>query len=252
MHVLIFILGITIGSFLNVCVYRIPRGDSILYPSSYCPNCGTALNWYDLIPILSYTFQWGKCRYCREPISLQYPVIEYLNGFLYLITYSKFGLNIDFIFYVSIFSILIVISFIDLYTQIIPDYLNVLIFISAIIYKILSSTFQDMLWIFFNSMLGLIISSGIFLIIIIVSKGGMGGGDAKLIGGLGFILGIKLILLNIFLSFVLGAIISIFLLSLKIKGRKDPIPFGPFICLSFIITIFCGDAIINWYVSNLL
>ena len=252
MSIFIFLLGTIIGSFLNVCIYRIPREESILYPSSHCPNCGTPLHWYDLIPILSYILQRGKCRYCRESISLQYPVIECLNGLLYLVIYNKFGLSMDFIFYATIFGILLIISFIDLHFQIIPDFLNVLILILAIIYKILQFTLYGISSNLFNSILALIISGGIFLIIVILSKGGMGGGDVKLIGVLGFILGIKMVLLNIFLSFILGAIISIFLLLFKIKERKDSIPFGPFICLAFIITVFWGDLIINWYIISFL
>lgn len=252
MSIFIFLLGTIIGSFLNVCIYRIPREESILYPPSHCPNCGTPLHWYDLIPILSYILQRGKCRYCRESISLQYPVIECLNGLLYLAIYNKFGLSMDFIFYGTIFSVLLIISFIDLHFQIIPDFLNILILILAIIYKILQFTLYGISSNLFNSILALIISGGIFLIIVILSKGGMGGGDVKLIGVLGFILGIKMVLLNIFLSFILGAIISIFLLLFKIKERKDSIPFGPFICLAFIITVFWGDLIINWYIISFL
>ena len=252
MSIFIFLLGAIIGSFLNVCIYRIPREESILYPPSHCPNCGTPLHWYDLIPILSYILQIGKCRYCREPISLQYPIIECLNGLLYLAVYSKFGLDINFIFYAIIFSILLIISSIDLHFQIIPDFLNILILILAIIYKTLQFTLYGISSNLFNSILALIISGGIFLIIVILSKGGMGGGDVKLIGVLGFILGIKMVLLTIFLSFILGAIISIFLLLFKIKGRKDPIPFGPFICLAFMITVFWGNEIINWYIISFL
>ena len=252
MSIFIFLLGIIIGSFLNVCIYRIPREKSIVYPDSHCPNCSTPLRWYDLIPILSYILQRGKCRYCREPISLQYPVIECSNGIIYLILYNKFGLTIDFVFYAITFNTLLVISFIDLYFQIILDFLNILILILAIIYKILRFTLYGISPNLFNSILALVISSGIFLTIVIVSKGGMGGGDVKLIGALGFILGIRLILLNIFLSFILGAIISIFLLLFKIKDKKDPIPFGPFICLAFMITVFWGDLIINWYIISFL
>lgn len=250
MFIFIFLFGIIIGSFLNVCIYRIPRGESIVYPSSHCPNCSTPLQWHDLIPILSYILQGGKCKYCREPISIQYPMVELLNGILYLILYYKFSATINFAFYAIIFSVLIIISFIDLHHQIILDCLNIIIFITSIIYKILRFRLYNISPNIVNSLLGLIISAGIFLLISIVYKGGLGGGDIKLIGVLGFILGIKMILLNIFLSFILGAIISIFLLLFKIKGKKDPIPFGPFICIAFMITIIFGENIIVWYVSK--
>ncbi len=252
MFIFIFLLGTIIGSFLNVCIYRIPREESIVYPPSHCPNCSVPLHWYDLIPILSYILQKGKCRYCGDTISLQYPIVEFLNGILYSSLYYKFGLTIDFVFYEIIFSVLIVISLIDLYFQIIPNPLNILIFITTIIYKILRFKLYDISPNIMDSLWGLFISSSIFLIIAIVSKGGMGGGDLKLIGVLGFILGVKMILLNIFLSFMFGAIISIFLLLFKIKGRKDPIPFGPFICLAFMITKIFGENIVIWYVFKFL
>lgn len=251
MSILIFIIGTIIGSFLNVCIYRIPREESIVFPSSHCTSCGTPLKWYNLIPVFSYIYQRGKCSYCGEKISLQYPTVELLNGFIYLLLYYSFGLSIDFIFYSIIFSILLVISFIDFKFQIIPDSLNIFILIFAIIFKILQYKLYDISPNIFNSILGLVISGGLFLLIAILSKGGMGGGDIKLIGVLGFILGIKFSLLNIFLSFILGAIISIFLLLFKIKGRKDPIPFGPFICIAFMIVSLYGEEIIFWYLNKI-
>ena len=247
MSVFIFIIGTIIGSFLNVCIYRIPRKESIIFPSSHCPNCSTPLKWYELVPVFSFLVQGGKCRYCREKISLQYPLIELLNGFLYILAYQNFGLSIDLIFYCSIISILVIISVIDYYTQTIPDSLVLVLLIISIIHKItlylLYGTSPQIL----NSSLGLLISGGLFLLVAIISKGGMGGGDIKLIAVLGFILGFRRIFLNIFISFVIGAIISIFLLAFKVKNRKDPIPFGPFLCIAFVITLFWGNELINWY-----
>lgn len=249
MVILISLYGLVIGSFLNVCIYRIPREESIVFPSSHCPNCGTKLKAYDLVPILSYIVQRGKCRYCGEKISPQYPIVELLNSLVYILIYYKFGFSLNFLFYGIIFSILIVIGFIDLKEMIIPDILVILIIIFTIIYKVLLfllySKSPDLL----NSIGGLVLSSLLFVLIILVSKGGMGGGDVTLIGSLGFILGIKNIFLTIFLSFILGAIISIILLVTKIREKKDPIPFGPFIILGFFITVFWGDELINWYLS---
>lgn len=252
MSILIFLLGTIIGSFLNVCIYRMPKGQSIVYPPSHCPNCSTPLKWYNLIPILSFIVQRGKCGYCGEKISPQYPIVEFFNGVFYLMLFYKFGLNLDFIFYSIIFSILIIIFFIDLYHQIIPNGLNILILVLGIIYKFLQFILYNKPLDLINSLLGLIIASGVFLLIIIISKGGMGGGDMKLIGVLGFIIGLKRIVLTIFLSFIIGAIISIFLLLFKIKGRKDPIPFGPFICLAFMAVVFWGDNLFLWYMDTLL
>lgn len=249
MALLSFILGIIIGSFLNVCIYRIPRGESVVFPASHCTSCGVPLKWYNLIPLLSYIFQRGKCSYCGEKISLQYPIIELLDGFVYLYMYSHFGFNIDFIFYSIVFSILIVISIIDFMYQIIPDSLNIIILIIAIIYKIFKYRLYGVSPNIVNSILGILLSSGLFLLIAVISKGGMGGGDIKLIGVLGFVLGLRMVCLNILLSFILAGIISIVLLAFKIVGIKDPIPFGPFICFSFMITAIWGDKIINWYLS---
>jgi leader peptidase (prepilin peptidase)/N-methyltransferase len=137
MYILTFIFGSVIGSFLNVCIYRIPRDESIVYPSSHCPKCNTPLKWYNLIPILSFLFQKGKCRYCGESISPQYPIVELLNGFLYTIIFYFYGATIDFAFYSLLLSILVIISFIDCYHQIIPDTLVAIVFILTISYKLL-------------------------------------------------------------------------------------------------------------------
>lgn len=249
MTLLISLYGLIIGSFLNVCIYRIPKEESIAFPSSHCPNCNTKLKWYDNIPIISYLTLVGKCRYCGKKISPQYPTVELLNAIIYLIIYSHFGFSLELFFYAIIFSILIIITVIDLQHMIIPDILVILILGATIIYKFVSYLLYSNSPELINSLGGLVLSALLFIIIIIVSKGGMGGGDLTLIGALGFILGIKKIFLTIFLSFILGAIISIFLLITKIKEKKDPIPFGPFIILGFTITLFWGEQLIDWYIN---
>ena len=252
MTLLIFIYGLIIGSFLNVCIYRIPRGESIAWPGSHCPACSHDLKWYDNIPLFSYLMLRGKCRYCKTTISPQYPLVESLNAFAYIIIYLKFGFEVDFIFYSLMSSVLVAIIFIDLKEMIIPDSLVLSVLVMSIIHKavnyFLYGISPELIW----SILGLLLAGGLFLAIVIVSGGGMGGGDVTLIGALGFVLGVKFIVLNIFLSFMLGAIISIFLLAAKIKTRKDPIPFGPFIVLGFFITVLWGRDIINWYINLLL
>lgn len=249
MVILISLYGLLIGSFLNVCIYRIPREESIVFPSSHCPNCGTKLKAYDLVPILSYIVQRGKCRYCGEKISPQYPIVELLNSLVYILIYYKFGFSLNFLFYGIIFSILIVIGFIDLKEMIIPDILVILILTVTVLYRLLLFLLYRKSFDLLNSIGGLVLSSFLFILIILISKGGMGGGDVTLIGSLGFILGIKKILLTIFSAFIFGAIISIILLVTKIREKKDPIPFGPFIILGFFITVFWGDELINWYLS---
>lgn len=251
MTLLIFLYGISIGSFLNVCVYRIPRGESIIYPPSNCPSCKTKLKWYDNIPILSYIRLRGKCRSCGEKISIQYPIIEASNGIIYILMFLRFGLSVDFLFLSLISSVLIVICFIDLFDMLIHDALIVTIIILEIFHKLglyIWNIRSVSLW---DSILGLFISGLIFFLIVIISRGGMGHGDITLISSLGFILGLRLIILNIFLSFFIGAIISVFLLISKIKSRKDAIPFGPFIIIAFFITLFYGTSILDWYFNLL-
>ncbi|MFA9422831.1 MAG: A24 family peptidase [Sedimentibacter sp.] len=252
MTLIILIYGLIIGSFLNVLIYRIPRVESIAWPGSHCPKCNHSLKWYDNIPLFSYLALKGKCRYCKVAISMQYPLVESLNALIYIIIYMKFGFGVDFIFYALVSSVLVAIIFIDLKDMIIPDSLVMSILVLSIIHKAGNYFLYGISLDLIGSFLGLILAGGLFLAIVIISGGGMGGGDVTLIGVLGFVLGVKYILLNIFLSFVLGAIISIVLLATKIKTRKDPIPFGPFIVLGFFITVLSGQSIINLYFNLLL
>ena len=251
MEIIIFLLGTIIGSFLNVCIYRMPLNESIVFPSSHCVDCSTPLKWYDKIPIFSFFLLKGKCRFCGEKISPSYPLIEILTGVIFILLHYYLGLNLRFVFYAIILSVFIIITFVDIKHQIIPNSLIYTILMVTLIYRILGLIIFNKPFNLLNYILGMAIGFILFLIILILSKGGMGGGDVKLIGALGFILGFPKVLLNIFLSFVTGAIISIFLLAFKIKSKKDPIPFGPFIILGFIVTFFWGNQIINLYMSIL-
>ncbi|QIB26473.1 prepilin peptidase [Caloranaerobacter azorensis] len=245
MNFVIFITGLIIGSFLNVCIYRIPKGESIVYPPSHCTNCNTRLKAIDLIPVFSYLLNKGRCRYCGERISLQYPFVEIFNGLIYLLLFYKFGLSFNLIKYLFLTSLLIVISVIDYKHQIIPNSILLFGFFTILIFKLLYYSKAELL----NSILGLLIGGLIFSIIVIVSRGGMGGGDIRLIALLGFFFGWKHLLLLMLLSFVIGAFFSIILLLLKIKSMKDFIPFGPFISIAAIITIFYGDTLISYYIN---
>lgn len=247
MLIIIAIYGLLIGSFLNVCIYRIPREESIAFPSSHCPNCNTNLKWYDNIPLFSYLFLKGKCRYCGVTISPQYPLIESVNAIIYLVLFFYFNFSADFVFYALISSVLVVITVIDLKEMIIPDILVVIILILSILHKATNYFIYGQAPEILNSLGGLLIAGGLFLAIVILSGGGMGGGDVTLIGALGFVLGVKYILLTIFISFILGAFISIGLLATKIKTKKDPIPFGPFIIIAFFIVLLYGEQIFNIY-----
>lgn len=242
MQILILLTGIIIGSFLNVCIYRIPKGESINYPSSNCTSCGKRLKPWDLIPILSFLFLKGRCKYCNEKISIIYPIVELLNGVIYLTIYNIFGLSSISAIYMLIASILIVISFIDYNYQIIPDKLILLGFIIITPIHILYSFPSSLI----NGLLGLFISGGLFLSIAFISKGGMGGGDIKLISLIGYLLGLKVFMV-IIISFILGALVSIILLITNVKNRKDAIAFGPFIAIASIIVMLFSDEILNIY-----
>lgn len=249
MSILIFIYGHVIGSFLNVCIYRIPREESIAFPSSRCPSCGTRISWYDNIPLVSYLFLLGRCRSCKSRIRIQYPLVEVINGLSYLILYSYFGFSLDFIFYALIFSVLIVISFIDINEMLIPDILVFIVLFLGILHKLLNYLTYDISPGFLNSFGGLLIAGGLFFTIYLLSRGGMGDGDITLMAALGFILGTRLVFLSILLSFIIGAFVSIFLLLTRLKTRKDPIPFGPFIVIAFMITVLWGEDILYLYWS---
>jgi len=252
MYILIFLLGIIVGSFLNVCIYRIPREESIAFPPSHCTKCSHPLAWYDLIPVASYLFLRGKCRYCGEAVSPQYPIVETLNGILYLSIFHYFGLSLEFVFYGFMAGILLVICVIDYYEQIIPDGLILIILIATISYKAAAHFLNGTPILLKDGISGSLSGGLLFLAIAVISNGAMGGGDIKLIAVLGLILGLKKTLLNILLAFIIGAAVSLYLLLSGRKGRKDAIPFGPFINIAFIITLFYGDMIIRWYVQSFL
>ena len=245
--ILIFILGLLIGSFLNVCIYRIPIEQSITFPPSHCTNCETKLKPVDLIPVLSYLRYKGKCRYCGEKISPQYPFVEILNGLIYILIFIIFGYSLDFIFYCILSSLLIVIGVVDYKHAIIPNGLVIFGLITGLVYRFILplSLGLEIQWV--DSILGLLIGGGFFLLVAVVSRGNMGGGDIKLVGMLGFFLGLKKIIMVTFLSFIIGALFTVPLLAFKKKTKKDMIPFGPFIALSALITILYYHELLDLY-----
>ncbi|MDF2520917.1 MAG: Prepilin peptidase [Clostridia bacterium] len=244
--ILIFLLGLAIGSFLNVCIYRIPANESIAYPPSHCPKCSHKLSALDLIPVLGYIINLGRCRYCKEKISLQYPIIELFTAVLFLFLFERFGLSIYFAKYAVLASLLIVIASIDLKTQEIPDRLIVFGLIAGLLFNLYNIRINMV-----QGLLGFILGGGSFLIIAMVTKGAMGGGDIKLMAVLGLFFGWQLTILIALISFVLGAFISLILITAKIKGRKDYIPFGPFIAAAAIIALFYGHQILELYLQSI-
>jgi len=244
MKCFIFLLGISIGSFLNVCIYRIPIKQPISFPSSQCPQCGNFLRPMDLIPILSYILCKGKCRYCQKSISVQYPLVELLNGILYILIFAKYHLTADFFKYSFFVSLLIVISCIDLKYQIIPSACNLSGLIVAGFFLFVS--FRASMW--FDAMIGGLLGGGILFAIALLTNG-MGGGDVKLMAVLGLVFGGQKIVLLMILSFILGAFVSLILLLMRRKKRKDWIPFAPFIAAAGCFVILWETEIINWYLN---
>lgn len=248
---LIFILGVIIGSILNVYIHRIPANQSAALSPSYCTNCKTRLKSVNLIPILSHLFCKGRCKYCDKQIPLQYPFIEILNGFIYLLIFTAFGCSINFIFVSVLSSLLIVISVIDYRYTIIPNRLVMFGLITGLIYRFILPSFLgfDSLW--SDGVLGLLIGGGFFLLVSIIFNNGMGGGDIKLMGMLGFFIGTNKIIMVIFLSFFIGTLFALPLLLFKKKSRKETIPFGPFIAVSTLITMLYYYEILNLYLEIL-
>jgi leader peptidase (prepilin peptidase)/N-methyltransferase len=243
--VISFILGLIIGSFLNVCIGRIPERQSLILPSSHCPVCNTPLKPLDLIPVFSWIFLKGRCRYCGTKISVQYLLVELLTGCLFLLNYIMLGMSINFLFSIIITSLLITISFIDFRHYIIPDVLNITLLITVVIFRIVIWNGNIL-----DPVLGLVAGGGLFLLIHILTKGrGMGLGDVKLIGVLGLYFGLAETMVTVGLSFIIGAVIMMVLLLTKIKKRKDQIPFGPYIALAAYFTMLFGPQILNWYLS---
>lgn len=255
----IFVFGAMIGSFLNVCIYRMPLDESLVFPASHCTGCRASIRFYDNIPIISWFVLFGKCRHCKSPISFQYPLVEILNasGFLYL--YVRYGLTAQTVFYGLFFSALLVITFIDLHHRIIPDRIS----LPGIGAGLLGSIFIPMVFPLSTMRLGVppgfldaLVGSALgFVIFYIIAKAspkifgqeGMGGGDIKLIAMIGAFLGWKEMLLTIMLGSLAGSIVGIFLMIVFRTGRKYAVPFGPFLSLGALMSLFWGTPMIDWY-----
>jgi len=254
LSIFIFIIGLAIGSFLNVCIYRLPCEESLFYPPSHCPECGSSIRWFDNIPLISYLLLKGKCRSCKKPISFQYPSVEAVTGFLFLFAFLRYFLNSSIIPIfpllkdLFLISFLIPIFFIDLKHQIIPNSLSYPLIISGVILSFLQRTLL-------SSAAGIGIGGGaLFLIYFIGShllkEESMGMGDIKLSMGIGAFLGGEKTLLFLFLSFIIGGIFAAIFLLLHLKKKRERIPFAPFLTVSALISIFFGDKLIYLYLNS--
>jgi len=238
-----------VGSFLNVCISRLPKGESIVTPGSHCPDCGHPIKFYDNIPLISYLLLGGKCRSCKRSISAQYPLIEGVTALSSLLLFSKHGLSLSYLFYFSFVAALIVITVIDLYHQIIPDVIS----IPGIVVGLLGALIIPYIT-FFNSLIGILLGGGsLFLVATLYQwlfkREGMGGGDVKLLAMIGAFLGWEAVILTILLSSLVGSITGIVIMALKGKDFKYAIPFGPFLSLGAVIALFGQSEIVSWYLQ---
>ncbi|MGD8524208.1 MAG: prepilin peptidase [Desulfobacterales bacterium] len=250
-EVFAFIFGLCIGSFLNVCIYRLPASQSITRPRSHCPNCNELIRFYDNIPVLSYLVLRGRCRFCKERISFRYPVVEILTGLFALVTFLKYGITLEALIYYVFVSALIVITFIDIDHQIIPDIITLpgipLFFLAS--FALPGITYID-------SIIGVFAGGGsLFLVAwiyhLVTKKEGMGGGDIKLLAMIGALIGWQGVLFTIFVASAVGTISGILVMLKARKSMKLAIPFGPFLAIGGIAYIFIGPQLIYWYFNIL-
>ena len=243
-YIIIFIFGITIGSFLNVCIYRIPLGESIVTAPSHCMTCGWKLKWYDMVPVFSWLVLGGKCRNCKSKISVQYPIIEGVNGILYVMICAVNGLEWSSVIYCFMASALLVLSIIDWRTYEIPFGINVFLFVLGVAMTILDRGNLA------EHLIGMICVSVLLGILYLLTGGrAIGGGDIKLMFACGLLLGWELILLAFFLGCIIGSVVHIIRMSVKKAGRM--LAMGPYLSAGILLAALWGNAWINWYLSLL-
>ena len=242
MLIIFFLIGLAVGSFLNCLIHRLETGESVIKKRSYCPHCKKILSWFELIPLMSFILQGGKCRKCYKKISWQYLLVELATGVLFVLCAWYFLPNILLsIVYCLFIGFLIVIFVYDLKHYIIPNEVVYPAIIIAFLYRLFDG---------FNYFLAAILIGVFFLVIVLVSKGKwMGVGDIKLALFMGLILGWPKILAALFLAFLIGAIVSVVLIIFKKKTLKSQIPFGPFLSGATIIAMFWGNFLIDWYLN---
>jgi leader peptidase (prepilin peptidase)/N-methyltransferase len=248
-HFFVFVFGAVVGSFLNVCIYRLPIKKSLVFPASHCPKCGYKIPPYDNLPLLSYLLLGGRCRSCKVRISPQYPVVELVNGLLTLFLFMKFGFSLTFLVLFIFCSALVVTTFVDLEHRIIPDVIS----LPGIVVGFASSFFLRWLgW--QDSLIGILAGGGSLLLVaygyqLVTRKEGMGGGDIKLLAMMGAFLGWRAVPFIIFASSLVGSVVGIALMLAQKKDSKLAIPFGPFLAFGAILYIFFGKQIIIWYLN---
>lgn len=243
-YTVIFLFGIVIGSFLNVCIYRIPKKENIVTVRSHCMSCNYQLKWYDMIPLFSYLFLRGRCRRCKAKLSVQYPLVEALNGILYVLTVMVNGANMDSLLLCLLISALLVLSVIDFRTYEIPVGINIFIFVLGAL-RVLSDIRNWPMY-----LIGLFAVS-IVLTVLYYATGGraIGGGDIKLMAACGLFLGWKLIIFAFLAGCVLGAVIHV--IRMKVSGENHVLAMGPYLSMGVFIAALWGNQLIQWYLGQL-
>jgi leader peptidase (prepilin peptidase)/N-methyltransferase len=241
-----FVFGSMIGSFLNVCILRLPEKKSLLFPASHCPQCLKPIRFYDNVPLISYLALKGRCRFCGQRISPQYFIVELATAFLSLFIFLHYPL-VEYFIYFAFFASLLVVTFIDLKYQIIPDVIS----LPGIGAGFLASFVLPRIG-YLDSLLGIALGGGILYCValgyfLVTKTEGMGMGDVKLLAMIGAFLGSKTVIVTIFLSAFLGAAVGIFIMMIKGKSRKYAIPYGPFLSIGAFLSFFWGDSLIEWY-----
>jgi leader peptidase (prepilin peptidase) / N-methyltransferase len=249
MEFLVFILAAIIGSFLNVCIHRIPAGQSIAFPPSNCPHCSAAIRPWDNIPIVSYVLLRGRCRQCKEPISIRYPLVEALTGAAGVATYLFFGPTPQALLFFAFLCALIVITFIDLDHQIIPDVISLPGILIGLTAAFLPGA-PDWL----ESLLGIVIGGGVLWAIAegyfrLTGREGMGGGDVKLLAMIGAFLGWQAIPVTLMVASLSGTLLGLALMLRRGEGRQMAIPFGPFLAAGAVVALFAGEPLMHWYLN---
>lgn len=244
-YVMVFLYGIVIGSFLNVVILRVPLQQSIAKERSHCMTCGSQLRWYDLIPLFSWLALKGRCRKCKAPISKQYPIIEAANGILYVITFMVNGITVESIFYCLLFSALLALSVIDFRTYEIPLGCNIFILTLGLIHICFNLTDWK------QYVIGLL-SVSVFLAILYYASGGraIGGGDVKLMGAAGLLLGWKAILFAFLLGCIVGSIIHI--IRMKVSKAEHVLAMGPYLSIGIFFAALYGNQAMDWYLHTAL
>ncbi len=245
-----FVFGAVVGSFLNVCIYRIPEGISIVSPPSRCPECGRRILFYHNIPIFGYIMLAGRCAFCKAPLSFQYPFVEALTGLFAIALFIKFGVSREFFVYFAFLAALIVITFIDIKHRIIPDVIS----IPGIIAGFALSFFVPLPGVL-NSLIGIAVGGGFLFSIAtayyyVTGREGMGGGDIKLLAMIGAFLGWRGVIVTILAGSFIGAVIGSAFMLIAGKNSKYPVPFGPFLAFGATAHLFYGDEVIRWYLMR--